>query len=131
MNLAVAGLDRLRFGFGAKSIIVCHHEGWHQQRLRGSIALFGALDAQIHVKRDQGVNYYRIEELRDGAIPDKNVMAFVVEDSALKPVEAINPKVAGLKDRERKLFEVVTNACSNGTAQIKWSTLQEIVHYQD
>jgi len=102
MNLAVAGLDHIRSESGAESMIVVHHEGWEKDRLRGSIALFGALDAQIHVVRKDGFNHVEIQELREAAIPDSpgNVMTFRLVDGALELAENI-------ASTERRMWDVL------------------------
>jgi hypothetical protein len=106
MNLAVAGLDHIRGETEAESVIVVHHEGWEKDRLRGSIALFGALDAQVHVVRKDGFNHVEIQELREAAIPEPpdNVMTFKLVDGVLELAETTASTESRMWDVLARLF---------------------------
>lgn len=108
MNIAVQGMDTIRREMQAASMIVIHHEGWKEERLRGAIALYGALDAQIHVKRKDGLNQVRIEELREAAVPDDDTMTFRLDKAlgalVLIPTEGPREK---LQAREQRMWDVL------------------------
>jgi hypothetical protein len=108
MNIAVQGMDTIRREMQAASMIVIHHEGWKEERLRGAIALYGALDAQIHVKRKDGLNQVRIEELREAAVPDDNTMTFRLDKAtgALVLIPTVEPRDR-LQAREQKMWDVL------------------------
>jgi hypothetical protein len=108
MNLVIKGADFIRQETGG-SVILVHHQGWSKARTRGSSALLGALDAQIHVERKDGFNYVTVEELREAAIPDDNVMTFKLDKSAgVLELVANKPKgMDKLRDRERRMLEVL------------------------
>jgi hypothetical protein len=119
MNEAVNGLDTIRREMKSASMIVVHHEGWEKERLRGSIALFGALDGQIHVTRKDGLNFVQIQELREAAVPEDDVMTFRLDREAgalvLTPQQ---PKgVEKLTQREDKMFDVLGRLCTETGAR--------------
>jgi AAA domain len=109
MNEAVAGLDKIRLDAKATSLILIHHEGWEKARLRGAIALFGALDAQIHVVRKDGLNFVQVEELREAALPDDPIMTFRLdkEIGALVRVPNKLKGVGKLNEREDAMFAIL------------------------
>jgi len=114
MNEAVNGLDTIRREMRSASMIVVHHEGWEKERLRGSIALFGALDAQIHLVRKDGLNFVQIQELREAAVPEDDVMTFRLDREAGALV--LTPKqpkgIEKLSEREDKMFGVLERLCT-------------------
>jgi hypothetical protein len=119
MNLVIKGVDLIRQETGG-SVIVVHHQGWSKVRTRGSSALLGALDAQIHVVRKDGFNYVQIEELREAAIPDDNVMTFKLnKGGGVLELVANKPKgLEKLHDRERRMLDVLDSLCADGNETI-------------
>jgi AAA domain len=107
MNDMVAACDRIRSETGAVVILV-HHEGWSAARPRGSSALFGALDALIHVERgkDDGLTYVEVQELRDAAVPETS-NCFMLENGVLELVSNEAKGVAALVEREQKMHAIL------------------------
>jgi hypothetical protein len=107
MNEAVAECDRIRRKAGGDLILV-HHQGWAKARPRGASALFGALDALIRISRtpDRGT-IVEVEALREGAVKENNGTLYRLVDGAL---ESVTPKPKGvekLRERERRMLELL------------------------
>jgi hypothetical protein len=125
MNVAVAGLDHIRQEAQATSMIVIHHEGWKEARLRGASALFGALDAQIHVVRKDGLNFVQVEELREGAIPDDPIMTFRLDKEVGALVRVPNKlkgveKLSAREDRMLAILDALYKETDEAVGEGAW-----------
>ena len=123
MNMAVAECDRIRRRAGGDLILV-HHQGWAKARPRGASALFGALDALIRISRTPNrQTAVEVEALREGAVKENNAALYTLIDGAL---ESVTPKPKGaekLRERERRMLEVLEllyNASKDAVATKKW-----------
>jgi hypothetical protein len=107
MNMAVAECDRIRRKAGGDLILV-HHQGWAKARPRGASALFGALDALIRISRtpDRHTSV-EVEALREGAVKENNGTLYRLVDGALEPVTPKAKGVEKLRERERRMLEVL------------------------
>jgi hypothetical protein len=47
-------------------VVIVHHCGWNEERMRGHSSLRGAVDAEIKVTRDGDIVAATVEEMRDG-----------------------------------------------------------------
>lgn len=107
MNMAVAECDRIRRKAGGDLILV-HHQGWAKARPRGASALFGALDALIRISRTADRNtVVEVEALREGAVKENNGALYRLVDGVLESVAAKPKGVDKLRERERRMLEVL------------------------
>lgn len=119
MNIAVAGMDYLRRNVQATGLIVIHHQGHKNDRMRGSIALLGAVDAQIRAQRlHGGVIQVIIEELREAAVPKECGIAYRLNPGtgALEHLDTPTP-AENLEGREGEMWKVLAKLddVSNGS----------------
>jgi hypothetical protein len=61
----IRAAEAVRDAFGCVVIIV-HHCGWDESRMRGHSSLRGAVDAELSVTREDDVVTVTVEEMRDG-----------------------------------------------------------------
>jgi hypothetical protein len=131
MNMAVAECDRIRRKAGGDLILV-HHQGWGKaRRPRGASALFGALDALIRISRTPDrYTLVEVEALREGAVKENNGILYSLIDSALEPVTLKSKGVEKLRERERRMLEVLGilfEASKDPVAIKKWRNTVESV----
>lgn len=109
MNLAVEGMSVIRRRTKAHGLIVIHHQGHKGDRMRGAIALFGAVDAQLHTVRSaDGIVQVKVEELREAAVSDDNVRTYRLdkEVGALVSIPTVSAPQK-LDEREQKMWDVL------------------------
>jgi hypothetical protein len=131
MNMAVAECDRIRRRTRGDLVLV-HHQGWTKARPRGASALFGALDALIRIYRNSDrYTVVEVEALREGAVHDNNGVLYRHVDGVLEPITPKPKGVDKLRERERKMFEVLDAlyGAANSAVPIKqWRATVESVN---
>ena len=129
MNIMIQGCDFIRREAGARSVILVHHEGWTKARPRGAIALFAALDSLIHVVRKDGFNLVEVEELREAAIPDENVMTFRLNkaEGVLESVASAPKGVEKLRVRQSNMLNVLVRICEEAGGAVRVKAWREAV----
>ncbi len=74
-------------------VIVVHHCGWDESRMRGHSSLRGAVDAEISITREGDVIVATVEEMRDGPdgvqIVGRTRLVEVGEDSRGRPLTSL------------------------------------------
>jgi hypothetical protein len=124
MNTAIDGCDYIRRIVGC-DLILLHHQGWKDQRPRGAIALFAALDGLMRFERDKemaGLTKVIVEELRDGAPLDRPDY-FTLAGGTLDPIEAPATGIDKLAERERAIRDVLVKLCADapgGVSHEQW-----------
>ena len=106
-------------------MILVHHQGWGKaRRPRGASALFGALDALIRISRTPNrQTAVEVEALREGAVKENNGLLYSLVDGVLEPVTPRSKGVDKLRERERRMLEVLEmlyNASKEEVAIKKW-----------
>jgi hypothetical protein len=112
MAAYIQAADRLREKFGC-AVVIIHHCGINGERPRGHTSLTGAADAQISVKRVNGVILTEVEWMKDGEEGQKTVSRLEVitvgTDEDGEPITSCvverddNPGTSQTTDRRRKL----------------------------
>lgn len=106
MNMVISECDRIRRKT-AGDLIVVHHQGWTKARPRGASALFGALDALIRIYRNPDrFTVVEVEALREGAVDNAGTLYRLV-DGVMEPVASKPNGLDKLRDRERKMLEIL------------------------
>lgn len=125
MNDLIAGCDALRTATGA-TIILIHHCG-KDGKLRGSSALYGALDTLLLVSRGKdGLTYVRTEDARDFELPEVPLIYRLV-DGVLESVEA-QTIADTLTERETAARSILVKLCANeprGVSVDQWRAAVE------
>lgn len=87
MSEAIKGCDAIKEATGA-TVVLVHHEGWSQKRIRGSSVLQGAPDAIIRVARDSGdMTTMVAEDMRESA-SGKSLVFTLGEDGVMHMVSS-------------------------------------------
>ena len=132
MTAYIRAADAIRDAF-ACAVVVVHHSGHDQSRMRGHTALMGALDCQIAVSRDADNNIVvTVERMKDGEEGETFALALervevgtdedgeaitscVVIDAEAAARPASNKK---LSDRQQNCLTILRDLCLNGVPLI-------------
>jgi hypothetical protein len=118
MNMVVAECDRIRRKTEGDLILV-HHQGWSKVRPRGASALFGALDGLIRIYRNADrYTVVEVEALREGAVNDNNGELYRLVDGVMEPVAQNTKGIDKLRDRERKMLEILELLFTGANASV-------------
>ena len=86
MMEVIKGLSAIQRTTGA-AVLLIHHEPRNSQHLFGSMLLDAALDAQIHVERDENTVTVKVELLKNGEAPTRPLV-YEFEGAYLAPATA-------------------------------------------
>lgn len=135
MSAYVAAADAIRERFNC-AVIVVHHCGYDDKRMRGHSGLPGALDAEISIKRDGGDNIIAtVERMKDGPEGETETSRLVsvtigtdadgdpITSCVVEPTERTAPTDTGpkLTKNQTTMFSILHDAGQGGLTTEDWN----------